>query len=722
MGASKKTISLTLTGLAAVLAGGVWTWSLLTATTTPEAGRAAMPAPAIPVPSPVNIQSASPQAAAPKLDSSANPIDGATTAAVIRPEIPVDPTATPQSLAVLKSGLDALGAGDVQGAIRARDSLPVAATDQQALSWAIALDGGPAISQSELEKSAIELSGWPGLDRLRSNLERAALRESETPESVIQTLGGSDPSTASGALALAGAYMAIGQTENARRALISIWHRSKLRAADEVDILARYGGVLTQADHRIRMEAMFYADRVESAQRVAGIAGADQLAAAWTAVILKTRDAAKLLDAVPKEQRSAGYVFAKAEYLRGRNRISEAAALLKDVGQDKDTLIDPDAWWIERRLLARELLDAGKPSLAYAVAAGHAAESPVNFVEAEFHVGWIALRYLKRPADAAVHFKRIADRSDGPLSRSRAFYWMGRAADAGGPGNAKEFYGKAAHYGTTFYGQLAAEKLGSSTISVATPAPSRADRISFASRNPVRAISRLSEAGYPERADALCLALAQQLTSVGELALLADTAAQRGNHYLALKIGKIAAQRGLDAGGLSHPVGVIPPDADISGAGKALAYAIARQESEFNVAAVSRVGALGLLQLMPGTAKEVARNTGLAYAPERLTTDAAYNAALGAAFLGEQLDRFDGSYILTFAGYNAGPRRAQQWIARYGDPRGKTLDSVVDWIERIPFAETRAYVQRVMENYQVYKMQLTGETDIATDLRFGRRL
>src|SRR5690606_30829968 len=168
----------------------------------------------------------------------------------------------------------------------------------------------------------------------------------------------------------------------------------------------------------------------------------------------------------------------------------------------------------------------------------------------------------------------------------------------------------------------------------------------------------------------------QDLTSVGELALLAVMAEQKRDHFLALRIGKWAAARGLNVDALAHPVGAIPSTANISGAGKALAYAIARQESEFNIAARSGVGALGLLQLMPGTARDMARKAGLSYSAGRLTTDAAYNATLGSHYLDEQLSRFSGSYILTFAGYNAGPRRAQEWVDRYGDPRGKNIDAV----------------------------------------------
>ena len=250
--------------------------------------------------------------------------------------------------------------------------------------------------------------------------------------------------------------------------------------------------------------------------------------------------------------------------------------------------------------------------------------------------------------------------------------------------------------------------------------PSDADRLAFARRETVQAIRRLEQAGDELRAGMLYRGLAAQLTSPGELALLAAMAEKRGDHFLALRIGKIAAGHGIEIGALAHPLGAIPNSARISRSGTALAYAIARQESEFNVAAVSGAGARGLLQLLPGTAKEVARKSGLPYSKSRLTSDAGYNATLGAAFLGEQLGRFNGSYVLTFAGYNAGPRRAQEWVNRYGDPRGKDIDTVVDWIERIPFSETRSYVQRVMENYQVYKTRLSGRFDIATDLVSGR--
>jgi soluble lytic murein transglycosylase len=239
------------------------------------------------------------------------------------------------------------------------------------------------------------------------------------------------------------------------------------------------------------------------------------------------------------------------------------------------------------------------------------------------------------------------------------------------------------------------------------------DRRRFAALPMVDAIRTLERIGETKYADRLYRTLARQFDSPGELSLLVAQAKQR-DITLALRTPRLPPIAACQSAVLAHPTGVIPAQADISGAGKALAYAIARQESEFNASAVSRAGARGLLQLLPGTARDMARKTGLAFAPERLTTDVAYNATLGSAFLSDQLGRFSGSYVMTFAGYNAGPKRARDWANRYGDPRGKSVEDVVDWIERIPFTETRNYVQRVMENYQVYKMRLTGRFSIAS--------
>jgi soluble lytic murein transglycosylase len=388
--------------------------------------------------------------------------------------------------------------------------------------------------------------------------------------------------------------------------------------------------------------------------------------------------------------------------------------------RDRAALVDPGQWWNEQRIVSRGLADQGNFKAAYRVAASNVAVSPQDVGEAEFHAGWYALRGLRDGATAEDHFRKILQISSGPISVSRAWYWLGRAAEAGGPGKAADFYAKAGALPSTFYGQLANERVGRRTLNVTYPSPTTEDRQRFQSREAVMAISRLEAAGNGWRADSLYRALAQQLQSPGEIAILAARAEKSGNHQLSLQVGKIAYGRGIDVAALAFPIGVIPDNANIAGSGKALAYAIARQESAFNPQAVSAANARGLLQLLPKTAKAVASRHGIAYSKDRLTDDAGYNATLGAHYLGEQIDTFGGSYILTFVAYNAGPNKVPEWIDRYGDPRGKSIDEVVDWIERIPFPETRNYVQRVMENYQVYKARLGQKTDIEQDLIHGR--
>lgn len=673
------------------------------------------PPAAVPVP---QARTAAPvqKAMVPRAQPAASRSDTITTGSLTRVAAP----GTPATLSALEDGLEALRHDRYTEARAIRDAMPAASLDRDVLTWALAYFGDKNLPSNEIAAAAQRLSDWPGMARLRENSERALASENPSTKTVLAAFGNTSPQTWEGAAVLARAHMANGDTKAARAVLAPFWRETKLDAAEETAAIKTFGTLLTRADHRHRMEYMLYESRVRSAERVAGLAGAKELANAWGAVIRRKGNAGALLDAVPKGQRSAGYIFAKAHYLRSREKFRDAAKIINQAPRERAALIDPDQWWLERRVLSRELLDQGDRQLAYQVAAHHAAESPAKAAEAEFHAGWYALRAIGDAKTAHRHFARILDIADGPISRARAYYWLGRAAQAGAEGSSRDYYGKAAQYGTAFYGQLAAAKIGQSSVSVPYPKPSQADRDRFAQRRSVAAIGRLEQAGHGWRANVLYQQLAEELTSVGELALLAVMAENSGNHRMALKIGKAAAARGLDVGALSHPLGAIPAAANISGAGKALAYAIARQESEFHAGAVSPAGARGLLQLMPGTAKAVARRSGLGYSQQRLTSDPAYNATLGSQFLKEQLERFNGSYVLTFAAYNAGPNRAQQWIERYGDPRGKSVEEVVDWVERIPYTETRSYVQRVMENYQVYKMRLTGRIDIESDLRHGR--
>ncbi len=621
----------------------------------------------------------------------------------------------------LKLGLDALSNKDPAKALAVRNGMREGTLDRHILTWAIAVSGQRGIPSFEIADAQRELQGWPGLKSLRANSERALYRENPPAADILAAFGQTEPETTEGTLVLARALVAEGQNAAAASRLRALWFKQGLDKGVETQILSEFSGLLSVADHRRRMTMLLYRNRVEQAERFSELGKAQSLFRAWAAVSRGSSDAPALISAVdPSWHKDPAYLFIRIESLRKQEKYAEAAKLLAAMPRDQDALVNPGEWWTEQRIVSRSLLDKGDFRGAYRVAANHQASEATDIVDAEFHAGWYALRGMEDPAAAARHFRRILDVSSRPLSASRAWYWLGRSAEAGGPGNAKDYFANAAKFPGTFYGQLAAARLGRKALNVAYPAPSSEDRARFEGREAVRAIARLETAGHGWRADSIYRALAEELTSPGELAILSARAEKTRNHQLSLQIGKTAFGRGIDVAALAFPVGVIPPTANIGGSGKALAYAIARQESAFNPAAVSTANARGLLQLLPGTAKGVASRYGLAYSKDRLTSDAGYNATLGAHYLGEQINSFGGSYILTFIAYNAGPRRVPDWLSRYGDPRGKPIDEVVDWIERIPFQETRNYVQRVMENYQVYKVRLGQSADIVEDLRMGR--
>jgi soluble lytic murein transglycosylase len=621
----------------------------------------------------------------------------------------------------LKSGLDALSNKNPMQALAIRNGMGQGTLDRHILTWAIATSGQTGVPSGEIAAAARELAGWPGLGSLRANSERALYTENPPTDQVLAAFGNTQPETPEGSVILSRALVSRGASAQAAKLIRKIWRDEALDKSFEDKILAEFSALLTPADHKARMDYLLYRDRTAQAKRFGDLGRAQSLYKAWAAVNNRSANASALLANIDAQWRKdPAYLFMRIENLRRQDKYDDAASLLIQMPRDRAALVNGGAWWNEQRIVSRGLVDQGNFKSAYRVVDASAAESPQDVGEAEFHAGWYALRGLQNGAAASTHFRKILQVSNGPISQSRAWYWLGRAAEAGGPGKAAEFYAKAASYPSTFYGQLAAEKLGRRTLNVAYPSPTSDDRRIFQSREAVQAITRLEAAGHGWRAEALYRALAKQLDSPGEIAMLAARAERSGNHQLSLQVGKIAYGRGIDVAALAFPIGVIPDNANISGSGKALAYAIARQESAFNPAAVSSANARGLLQLLPKTAKAVAGRHGLAYSDAKLTQDAGYNATLGAHYLGEQIDAFGGSYILTFIAYNAGPNKVPEWISRYGDPRGKSIDDVVDWIERIPFPETRNYVQRVMENYQVYKARLGQKTDIEHDLIYGR--
>ena len=621
--------------------------------------------------------------------------------------------------AAFEATLDAFYAGRVAEAVAARDAMPRASLEWRTATWAMALSDDRDLPAAIYEDALRHVGDWPAQSAILNAREAHALRTGGA-EAVLRF---GEPRTTEGALAVA-RHLAQTDPSRAARMLAPVWRTETLDAATERDILSFGATLLSNADHMERLRMLLYRDRVRGAERIATLAGADATPLVRAVGAVARRDGADAaLGAVPERlRRDPLILYAKARFLRRADRGAEAARLLIEAGPFASGP-DGGSWWDERQRLARQLLDRGEPDLAYGVAAGLTDGTAGDRIDAAFLAGWIALRHLDRADAARGHFAAILDVGSRSLSVSRGGYWLGRAEERlGNETAARSAFERAAGYPYTFYGQLAMERLNTGALSAAYPRPTPDDRTAFAARELVRAIDLLERGYQGWRATPIYRHLARTVPTAGEAALLTATAERVGRHRLSLQIGKTALARGLDAVALAFPVGAIPDDTPLSETGRALAYAIARQESGFDRAARSGAGALGLLQLMPATAKEVAGWLDIPYSKDRLTSDPGYNATLGARFLSRLLDRFDQSYVLAVAAYNAGPTRVIRWRDAYGDPVGASVNDVVDWIERVPFAETRNYIQRVMENYVVYRARLEGRRPaIERDLTVGRR-
>jgi soluble lytic murein transglycosylase len=470
------------------------------------------------------------------------------------------------------------------------------------------------------------------------------------------------------------------------------WRNATLKKTDEDEFLNKYGQYLTGDDHIARFDRILRDGRQQVARDLVPKLPPDYqpLANARLAMATKAADAPTILKGVSAAKLNEPAIkLERLAWLRRSGNFDEAKALAAapPTGQT-------EAWWNERQQLARDLLAAGHPADAYAVTVQHGQTRGVAFAEAEFLAGWIALRHLKKPADGQKHFQTLYDGVSTDISKSRAAYWMGRALEAAGRSKeAMDWFGRAAAFGQTFYGQLAARRLPGGAVKLPSdPVASDADRPALGGRELV------TVARY------ILLKLARMVSGPGETLLLSHLATELKRPDIALVIARRATENGVTLFEAAFPVVDLGSTGSIE---RALALAVTRQESAFNSGAVSSSGALGLMQLMPGTARDVAGRIGVPFIQDKLTRDPAYNVNLGSQYLAEMLQRFGGSYELALAAYNAGPNRVARWLDSIGDPRAGKID-MVDWIEMIPFRETRNYVQRIMEGVGVYRDRLNG--------------
>lgn len=626
---------------------------------------------------------------------------------------------TPAIAQDLTRALAAASRGDVAAVNSMRGGLD--RIDQKIVDWYLIRMGSGLPSQA-ITAFAIANSSWPDPELFRKRAEQALEKENPSADDVIYAFQGSKPYSNRGRIMLARALVAKGRKSEAAQWARYAYRDPKLGDDEQRVLETEFGDLLGQGDYKARFDMALLkghaGDAMQAARKLGS--GYEALARAGLAVEKKQGNAGSLLNSVPGALQSDPiYVFARAQQARRLERWQEAADWLTKAPKDPKLLGLPNEWWEEKRIVSRKLLDMGDAKTAYRIVVGHTGSTPANQAEADFHAGWYALRFLKEPSAAMRHFAAVAEDSGKPVTRARALYWMGRAAEAGGGGSASDYYRKAAEFGFTFYGQMARAKLGMSDLGIdRTINVTGADQAAIDRDDRFEALRRFGRIGRKDLATTFARHMAETLRTPGQIASMIDMMEKQGWMNLAVSAGKAGAQRGMDMEVRAFPIGV-SPSVDTSGLEKALAFAIMRQESEFNQSVVSSAGATGIFQVMPDTGRDAAKYLNISYNRDAWRNDPAYNIRLGGAYVARLVDNYDGNYVMAIAGYNAGPGRIRDWVREYGDPRTGDVD-VVDWMERIPFSETRNYVQRVLENLQVYRFRLEGKRlMIAEDLKRG---
>jgi soluble lytic murein transglycosylase len=550
---------------------------------------------------------------------------------------------------------------------------------------------------------------WPGLALLRSAGEVAVARSTD-PARVIAWFGEDKPRTAKGALALIRALTAQGRAEEAEAEAFRAWTELPFDAADQTYLLDQFGGALAVA-HEVRLDRLLWDDdRTAEITRMLPLVSPDwqKLAAARLALRGEAANASALVEAIPAAvANDAGLAHDRFVWRMRKDRTDDALALILERSETAASLGDPAAWAERRASLARLLMRASRAQDAYRVAARHQLTTGADYADLEFLSGFIALRKLGDPDTALQHFANLKAAVVTPISVSRALYWQGRALeDKGDDAGAEQAYRAAARFATAYYGQLAAERLGLplDAALIADNRPPDWQQANFAGDSVLVAARLMLAAGDRAGAKRFLLHLAESLDGT-ELDQLSDMTLAQDEPHLSLAIAKAAAERGIILPRAYFPVTSMVPDGlPVS---RALALSIARRESEFDPVVGSSAGARGLMQLMPATAERMAEKTGQDYTVGRLTSDPAFNVTMGSTYLRVLVDEFGPSVALVASGYNAGPGRPRRWIGEFGDPRDPSVD-VIDWVETIPFTETRTYVMRVVESLVIYRAKLKG--------------
>jgi soluble lytic murein transglycosylase len=612
-------------------------------------------------------------------------------------------------IATTQAALSAAAGGNALNAVQLAASLsdPVA---RKLVFWRAATQPQSGLSFDEIAAFVGDNPDWPSQTLLRQRAEEV-LNANTSDSGAMAFFQRAAPVTGAGADRMARILAADGRDGEAARVIRTAWVDLDLTENDESLLYVTYWQVLTPDDHRQRLDRLLWQGKISAAQRMLDKVDPDYRAVGDARIQLRrqTGSPAAVLPYVPVDlQNDPGLIYETARWYRKSGYDFEARQILASY---TGPVPHADVWWEERALLARRALEGGMPQDAYAVLNNHGLTSGADFADAEWLSGWIALRHLNEPRLASEHFTRMTEGVTAPISRARAAYWAGRASDVlGRRDETRSWYRRASGFPTAFYGQLAASALGNTHAFALPPdpLPTAEEQQRFETHDLVRAVNILIEVGDSESLRPFLLRLVDLDPSAGWKHLAGSLAQYLGRPDLAIAVTKRATRDGHILPGNGYPVIDVPENGYfVAPPEPPLVLAIVRQESSFDANAVSSAGARGLMQLMPATARQVASNLNLSYSPSRLTSNPEYNLQLGQAYFGNLLDSFSGSYVLSIAGYNAGPSRVRRWLQENGDPRGD-LPAAIDWIERIPFSETRNYVQRTIENLQVYRAKLYG--------------
>ncbi len=572
---------------------------------------------------------------------------------------------------------------------------------------------------------------WPYTGSILARAEALLLADAMPLEKIAAHFSRREPKSPEGWLARARYVKAKGSAGNARARLLKAWLDPKMGSSSETYAARHFKSLLRKSDHEARLWALVMAQQTRAAVRVAGRISKSHVAAAKVAraLIRRKNGADSTFRKLPKSMRQQiAMKYALSRYYRKKDKLGKARAMLLAAPKSHAALIDPEQWWIEKRLVIRQSLSPSNYKRwhdLYKLATSHGFSSGKHFLEGEFLSGWMALRKLNQPPIARNHFRRMASKARTRTDSSRAHYWIARSELAlGNAAAADKAFRAAAASPTLYYGQLAREALGHGRKAIRINAAPITDAARKTARNDelLRAFRLFTQADVGSQAGGFLRAISERFKTASEMSAAAAIVKAEGGTAMSVRFAKMAGARGIDIDDWGYPRGALPSWKSIGPpVERALVYGLSRQESEFHPHAKSHAGARGLMQIMPGTGKLIARQYKIRnHSTRRLTAQPSYNVMLGAAHLGDLVKSFKGSYILTFVGYNAGPGRARQWIKRFGDPRDPKVDAI-DWVETIPFTETRKYVQKVLQNVHVYRSRLGVKrlTGMSVDLERG---